>query len=63
MFIRIQWEQKLEMLTTFMTFLANCEDRQADEAHRGWLGVKLQAYHDAIKHVWQMKAQHECAEP
>ena len=60
MFIRIQWEQKLETLTTF---LAHCEDRQANEAYQGRLGAKLQAYHDAIEHVWQMKAQHKCVEP
>ena len=60
MFIRIQWEQKLEMLTTF---LAHCEDRRAAEARRGRLGAKLQAYHDAVERVWQMKAQHERAEP
>ena len=60
MFIHIQWEQKLETLTTF---LAHCEDRRAIKAHRGRLGAKLQAYHDTIKHVWQMKAQHKCVEP
>ena len=60
MFICIQWEQKLETLTTF---LAHCEDRQAVKAHQGWLGVKLQTYHDAVKCVWQMKAQHKRVEP
>ena len=60
MFIHILWEQKLEMLTMF---LAHFEDRRAVEAHRGWLGAKLQAYHDAIEHVWQIKAQHERVEP
>ena len=51
-FIHIQWEQKLETLTTF---LAHCEDRQAIEARRGRLGAKLQVYHDVIEGVWQMK--------
>ena len=60
MIIRIQWEQKLETLTTF---LAHCEDWQAVEACRGQLGVKLQAYHDAVEHVWQMKAPHKRVEP
>ena len=60
MFIRIQWEQKLDTLTTF---LAHCEDQHAVEACRGWLGAKLQAYHDAVERVWQMKAQHEHVEP
>ena len=53
MFICIQWEQKLEMPSTF---LAHCEDQQANKAHQGQLGAKLQACHDAIEHVWQMKA-------
>ena len=60
MFIRIQWEQKLETLTMF---LAHCEDWRAAEACQGRLGAKLQAYHDAVERVWQMKAQHERAEP